>query len=213
MCDKCEQTKRRIEIDKECGFEYDEKLAKNWLSELEQKHKFEGGKETSQPESTEQRILGMLSGNDEYSEKISGYPEQVQSAVMLFAKTFRLSPLAIPKKSKGKGGLYSTWIKGIQDLQSIAGNERRFKLVLDKVFEVWNNRDSEFKTHIDMPQKIRGAFITMESELTQEEQRFMKEEIERAKNKFVEKEIYITDNEETRKKAVADLKKQMRSIK
>jgi hypothetical protein len=210
MCAKCEQTKKRIEIDEQYGFENDKRMAKQYLAQLESKHNFEEGKESVTPESTDQKILQMLSGHDEYSEKISEYPETVQNSVMLFVKTFKLSFSAIPKKSKGKGGMYATWIKGIQDLQSIAGNERRFKLVLDKVFNVWNNRDSEFKTHVDMPQKIRGAFVTMEAELRGEEVSFMAEEIKKEKERFAEKEVYITDNEEVRLSAVAELKKQLR---
>jgi hypothetical protein len=213
MCDKCKMAKTKIAIDKEYGFEYDLKASEKWLANLELQHKFEEENPQLSKETVEERVLQMLSGHDEYAEKVSEYPETVQKSVMLFAKTFRLSFSAIPKKSKSKGGAFATWIKGIQDLQSIAGNERRFKLVLDKVFNVWDTSSSEFKTHIDMPQKIRGMFVTMESELRGEEEAKKQEIAENVKTAKAEKEVYITDNEETRKQAVAELKKQMRSKK
>jgi hypothetical protein len=109
--------------------------------------------------------------------------------------------------------MFATWVKGIQDLQSIAGNERRFKLVLDKVYEVWNNRATEFKTHVDMPQKIRGSFVTMESELTQLEEKQKQEVAERVIETTAKKEVYITDDETLRNEGVADLKKLLRSYK
>lgn len=213
MCEKCEQTKRRIEIDEQYGFETDKKLAKKYLAELEMKHNFQSENQDLPKETVEERVLQMLSGHDEYAEKASGFPETVQKSVKLFAETFKLSPSAIPKKSKGKGGLYATWIKGVQDLQSIAGNEKRFKLVLDKTYELWNNKSDEYKNHIDKPQGIRGMFVTMESNLTQEEEKQKEELAEKIKISKVEKEVYITDNEETRKQAVVELKKQMRSMK
>jgi hypothetical protein len=213
MCEKCEQVKREIETGKEHGFELGVSMKKKHLKELQKIHEFEGNTDVLPKQSVEQKVLQMMSGHDEYAEKASGYPETVQKSVKLFAETFKISPSAIPKKSKGKGGMFATWVKGIQDLQSIAGNERRFKLVLDKVYEVWNNRATEFKTHVDMPQKIRGSFVTMESELTQLEEKQKQEVAERVIETTAKKEVYITDDETLRNEGVADLKKLLRSYK
>ena len=212
MCDKCEQTKKRIAIDKEYGFDYDKKIATKYLADLETRHSFEKENPELPKATKEEQILQMMSGHDEYAEKASIYPETVQKSVKLFAESFKISPNAIPKKSKSSGGAYATWIKGIQDLQSIAGNERRFKLVLDKVCKVWNNRDAEFKNNVDMPQKIRASFVTMEAELRGEEEKKEKEIAERVQEAKVEKEVYITDSPEKTKLAISNLAKQLRRL-
>jgi len=210
MCDKCEYLKQKIELGKEYGFEYDVQASIEMLKNLVELHKTEDPTEHRKVTQNE-RIVAMMQGSkDEYADKLADYPETVQKSVKIFVETFKLSPSAIPKKSKGKGGLYATWVKGIQDLQSIAGNERRYKLVIDKVFGVWDNRDREFKTHIDMPQKIRGAFITMEAELRGEEEKKKTEIAEKVEQSKVEKQSYITDNEDLKKKAISDLKKMRR---
>jgi len=212
MCEVCERVKKEIVLGEKHGFELGVQMKKKHLKQLEQTHLFEAGNPQVDKLTMEQSILGMMSGHDEYAEKASAYPETVQKSVKLFAETFKISPNAIPKKSKSGGGMFATWVKGIQDLQQISGNDRRFKLVLDKTYELWNNKSDEYKNHIDKPQGIRGMFVTMESNLTQEEEKKEKEIAENFKNSKIEKEVYITDNEDSRKQAVADLKKQMRRI-
>jgi hypothetical protein len=121
---------------------------------------------------------------------------------------WNFSPSAVPKKSKSKGGMFSTWIAGIDDLVAISG-EKRFETVIDKVYNIWNGRASEYKNVIDMPQKIRPLFVSCDAELRQEEISMMKEEMKRTKEKFEEKKEFV--NAEDGAKLLKQLQKSLKN--
>lgn len=171
MCEKCEYLKKKIEIGEQFGFEHDNISTRKQLKELEKEHK-----NIPLVEEKKSRLEELLGSGDEYSIPISDYPERLQTPLRLFVEKWRISSSAIPRKPKGKkGGMYATWINGIEDLMNIAKSESKYKLVLDKAYQTWDNRSSEFKNQIDMPQKIRGLFVTADSEVSIENENKSKE--------------------------------------
>ena len=208
MCVKCEMLKQKIELGTEYGFEFDVKNSKKMLDNLTELHKTEDPTEHKKVTQNE-RIVAMMQGSkDEYADKLADYPERCRKPLSYFLHKWKFSPSAVPKKSKSKGGMFATWLNGIDDLVAISG-EKRFELVLDKVYEIWYNRSSEYKNVVDMPQKIRPLFVSCDAELRQEEIVKAKEEVKIAKEKVEEKKEYVSAEDGS--KLVKQLQKSMKS--
>ena len=191
MCDKCDMLKKKIELGTEYGFEFDVKNSKKMLKNLAELHKTEDPSEHKKVTQNE-RISSMMQGSrDEYADKLADYPDRCRKPLNYFLHKWQFSPSAVPKKSKSKGGMFAAWIAGIDDLVAISG-EKRFELVLDKVYEIWYNRASEYKNVVDMPQKIRPLFVSCDAELRQEEIVKAKEEVKVAKEKVEEKKDFVS---------------------
>lgn len=208
MCEKCKMLKQKIELGTEYGFEFDVKNSKEMLKNLTELHKTEDLTEHKKVTQNE-RISAMMQGSkDEYSDKLADYPERCRKPLSYFLHKWQFSPSAVPKKSKSKGGMFAAWIAGIDDLVAISG-EKRFELVLDKVYEIWYNRSSDYKNVVDMPQKIRPLFVSCDAELRQEEIVKAKEEVKIAKEKVEEKKDFVSAEDGA--KLLKQLQKSMKS--
>ena len=191
MCEKCEMLKKKIELGTEYGFEFDVKNSKETLKGLAEVHKTEDPTENKKATQSE-RISAMMQGfKDEYADKLADYPDRCRKPLNYFLHKWNFSPTSVPKKSKSKGGAFATWINGIDELVAISG-EKNFELVLDKAYEIWHNRSTDYKNVIDMPQKIKPLFTSCNNIVRQEIAEKMKEEVKKAKEKTEEKKDFVS---------------------
>lgn len=191
MCEKCEMLKQKIELGTEYGFEFDVENSKEMLKNLTELHKNEDPAENKKLTQNE-RISAMMRGSkDEYADRLTDYPDRCRKPLNYFLHKWSISPNAVPKKSKSKGGAFATWIMGIDELVQISG-EKRFELVLDKVYDVWYNKPTDYRWAIDRPQSVKKQFISCDAELRQEEVAKMKEEVKKAKEKTEEKKEFVS---------------------
>ncbi len=191
MCEKCEMLKKKIDLGIEYGFEFDVKNSKEMLKNLSELHKTEDPSEHKKVTQNE-RIVAMMQGSkDEYADKLADYPDRCRKPLNYFLHKWNFSPSSVPKKSKSKGGAFATWINGIDELVAISG-ERNFELVLDKTYDVWYNRSTDYKNVVDMPQKIKPLFTSCNNLVRQEITKKMQEEMKKTKEKVEEKKEFVS---------------------
>lgn len=193
MCDKCLYLERKIAEGKKFGFDFDVKNSEKILKELSDSHGLSNASDEKLTDN--QKILEFLQGSqDEYADRLSNYPDRCRKPLHYFLKKFSFSPNALPKKSKGKGGQFATWINGIDELVAISG-EARFEAVLDRAYAIWYNRDTQYKNVMDRPQSIKKQFTSCDLELRQEEAKQTEEKVKREKEKAEEKKEFVSSSE------------------
>jgi len=165
-CAACEYLAECLVKAKEVGFENADSFCKKPIPSPEQE--IPKSKEKAREDKLWENVILNKNNTSQYADRLSDYPERCRKNLQYFLEIWCFSPKALPKKSKSKGGLYATWIKGIDELVEVSG-EDRFKLVLDRVHSVWYDREGKYKTTVDMPISLLKMFKSIDAELRQEE--------------------------------------------
>lgn len=99
---------------------------------------------------------------------IADYPDNVVGTLRVFNKVWCPPALAIPsKRQKSK---FNQWVKDLQTLEDLCGDNARFEIALRMALAVYENYSREYQFIVDTPLKLKNLIITALSQMNRAKQ-------------------------------------------